>query len=138
MSRILSIDYGTKRVGLAVTDNLQLIATALEMVETKNIVAFLKAYLQKEEVEAFVLGLPKNLDNHDTDSTAAVLRFKTQLESLFPDKKVHLIDERFSSKIAVQTMVAGGMKKKDRQVKGNVDKISAVILLQSFMESKAF
>lgn len=138
MSRILSIDYGTKRVGLAVTDNLQLIATALEMVETKNIVAFLKAYLQKEEVEAFVLGLPKNLDNHDTDSTAAVLRFKTQLESLFPDKKIHLIDERFSSKIAVQTMVAGGMKKKDRQVKGNVDKISAVILLQSFMESKAF
>jgi putative holliday junction resolvase len=138
MSRILSIDYGTKRVGVAVTDNLQLIATALEMVETKNIVAFLKAYLQKEEVEAFVLGLPKNLDNHDTDSTAAVLRFKTQLESLFPDKKIHLIDERFSSKIAVQTMVAGGMKKKDRQVKGNVDKISAVILLQSFMESKGF
>lgn len=138
MSRILSIDYGTKRVGLAVTDNLQLIATALEMVETKNIVAFLKAYLQKEEVEAFVLGLPKNLDNHDTDSTAAVLRFKAQLENLFPDKKIHLIDERFSSKIAVQTMVAGGMKKKDRQVKGNVDKISAVILLQSFMESKAF
>jgi putative Holliday junction resolvase len=138
MSRILSIDYGTKRVGLAVTDNLQIIATALEMVETKNIIAFLKVYLQKEDIEAFVLGLPKNLDNQDTDSTTAVLRFKTQLESLFPDKKIHLIDERFSSKIAVQTMVAGGMKKKDRQVKGNVDKISAVILLQSFMESKSF
>ncbi len=136
MGRILSIDYGTKRVGIAVTDPLQLIANALTTVETSKLIEFLKNYVQKEGVEAFVLGFPKNLDNTATDSTAAVLRFKIQLEKLFPDKLVHLIDERFTSKIAVQSMVAGGMKKKDRRQKGNIDKVSAVLLLQSFMEQK--
>jgi putative Holliday junction resolvase len=136
MARIISIDYGTKRVGLAVTDPLQIIATALDMVAAKDVLVFLKNYCAKEEVESFVLGLPMNLDTSDTHGTNPVLQFKKQLEKQFPDKPVHLLDERFTSKIAVQAMVAGGMKKKDRQVKGNVDKVSAVIILQDFMNRK--
>jgi putative Holliday junction resolvase len=136
MARILSIDYGLKRVGLAVTDNLQIIATALETVPTTTLMAYLQQYCQKEEVESFVLGLPQNLDTTDTDSTKAVLSFKEKLAITFPNKPIHMIDERFTSKMAVQAMVAGGMKKKDRQQKGNIDKISAVIILQDFMNRR--
>ena len=136
MARIISIDYGVKRVGLAVTDPLQIIATVLDMVEAKNVLVFLKNYCEKEEVEAFVLGLPMNLDTSDTHNTNHVLLFKLQLEKLFPNKPVHLLDERFTSKIAVRAMVAGGMKKKDRKIKGNVDKVSAVIILQDFMNRR--
>jgi putative Holliday junction resolvase len=133
MARIISIDYGTKRVGLAVTDPLQIIATPLDTIHAKDVIAFLEKYCLQEEVESFVLGLPKNLDTSDTHNTAHVLQFKKVLEKKFPTIPIYLVDERYTSKMAMQAMVAGGMKKKDRKIKGNVDKVSAVIILQGFM-----
>jgi putative Holliday junction resolvase len=134
LPRILAIDYGAKRTGLAVTDPSKIIASALETVPTDKLLDYLKKYTQTEVVEAFVVGMPKNLDGTTTDGTAYVERFVVELKNIFPEIPIHLHDERFTSKMAVQTMIAGGMKKKDRQVKGNIDKISAVIILQSFME----
>lgn len=136
MGRIVGIDYGTKRVGLSVTDSLQLIATTLETVHSKDVIKFLQDYDKEEGIEAFALGMPKNLDNTATNNTIHVQNFKKQLAKAFPDKKIHEIDERFTSSIAQQTMIAGGMKKKDRQNKANVDKISAVLILQTYMEMK--
>ena len=136
MARILAIDYGNKRTGLAVTDPLQIIASGLETVPTHTLVAFLKNYFQKEAVEALVLGMPKRLDNTDTDTTASVKALAKRLQKEFPEVPLHLVDERFTSKIAQQTMLAGGLKKKDRQVKGNVDKISATLILQTFLERR--
>jgi len=136
MGRLLAIDYGVKRVGIAVTDPLQIIATALETVHAKDVLAYLKTYNQNEPIEAFVVGMPKRLDNTATSNTPFVERFVKQLQIQFPGKPIHLIDERFTSKTALQTMIAGGMKKKDRRDKANVDKISAVIILQMYMESK--
>lgn len=135
MGRILAIDYGGKRTGLAVTDPLQLISTALETVRSHELISYLKRYLQQEKVDAFVVGMPKKLDNTDTNGTLLVNRFLVVLKKEFADMPVHLIDERFTSKMAMDTMIAGGMKKKDRRIKGNIDKISAVIILQSYMES---
>lgn len=135
VGRILAIDYGKKRTGLAVTDSLRIIATALETVETSSLLNYLKLYLQKETVDEFVIGMPKTLKNEDSENAPLVRKFIVELKNAFPDKPVHEADERFTSSIAQQTMISGGMKKKDRQVKGNVDKISAVIILQSFMES---
>jgi putative holliday junction resolvase len=136
MGRIVAIDYGAKRVGIAVTDPLQIIATSLETVAAKDVLVYLKNYDQAENIEAFVVGMPKRLDNTATSNTPLVERFVKQLQAQFPDKAVHLIDERFTSKTALQTMIAGGMKKKDRRDKANVDKISAVIILQTYMQSK--
>lgn len=135
--RILAIDYGSKRVGLAVTDPLQIIASPLETVPRHQLMTFLKNYLATEPVECFVMGLPVKLDNSPGDIYHLVMQFKGQLEKGFPDIPVHLIDERFTSKMAQDAMIRGGMKKKDRQDKTNVDRISAAILLQSFMESRA-
>jgi putative holliday junction resolvase len=134
MGRIVAIDYGSKRVGVAVTDPLKIIATPLDTIHSKDIITFLKKYDQKENIELFVLGLPKKLDNSDTNNTQLVLNFEKSLQKNFPDKKIYFIDERFTSKMALQTMISGGMKKKERQDKSNVDKISAVIILQSFLE----
>lgn len=134
MSRILAIDYGGKRTGLAVTDPLQIIATALETVPSGEVISYLKRYLQKEPVESFVVGMPKRLDNTDTNGTILVNRFLVVLKKEFPDMPIHLIDERFTSRMALDAMLAGGMKKKDRRNKANVDKISAVIILQSYLE----
>jgi putative holliday junction resolvase len=136
MGRIVAIDYGAKRVGIAVTDPLQIIATALETVPAKEVLAYLKNYDQAENIEAFVVGMPRRLDNTATSNTPLVERFIKQLQAQFSDKPIHLIDERFTSKTALQTMIAGGMKKKDRRDKANVDKISAVIILQTYMQSK--
>ena len=136
MARILAIDYGNKRTGLAVTDPLQIIASGLETVPTHTLVAYLKNYFQKEAVEALVLGMPKRLDNTDTDTTASVKALAKRLQKEFPEVPLHLVDERFTSKIAQQTMLAGGLKKKDRQNKGTVDMVSATIILQSYLESK--
>jgi putative Holliday junction resolvase len=136
MGRILSIDYGLKRTGIAVSDPMRIIATALETVESAKLIPFLKAYFQKEPVDELVLGLPKRLNNTDTDMTPFVNQLAEQLRISFPDKPLTLVDERFTSSIALQTMIAGGMKKKDRQVKGNVDKISATIILQDYMLTK--
>ena len=134
--RILAIDYGTKRVGLAVTDPLKIIASALETVHSKDVIDFLKAYLDVEEVEAFVVGMPVNLDGEDTNNTPHVKGFVKNLQKTFPHVPVHLHDERFTSKIALQTMISSGYSKKDRREKGNIDKISAVIILQSYMEKE--
>jgi putative Holliday junction resolvase len=136
MGRLVAIDYGSKRVGVAVTDPLQIIATALETVSAKEIISFLKNYRQAEDIEAFIVGMPKRLDNTASSNAPLVEKFVKQLQQQFPGTPVHLVDERFTSKIAFQTMIDGGMKKKDRRDKSNVDKISAVIILQSFMESK--
>jgi putative holliday junction resolvase len=136
MGRILAIDYGSKRVGLAVTDPLQIIATALDTVHSKDVIAYLKAYEAREGIEAFVVGMPKRLDNTDTNATALVQAFVKNLQKNFPSIPLHLHDERFTSAMALQTMIAGGMKKKDRREKANVDKISATIILQSFLEQK--
>ncbi len=136
MARILSIDYGTKRVGLAVTDPLKIIATALDTVHSKDVIQYLKNYCLQEAVETFVVGMPKRLDNTDTNNTQFVEIFVKQLAKHFPEMPIHLHDERFTSVMALQSMIAGGTSKKDRRVKGNIDKVSAVIILQSFMESK--
>jgi putative holliday junction resolvase len=134
MGRILAIDYGLKRTGLAVTDPLRIIATALDTVETVELINYLKKYFQKEAVTKVVIGLPKQMDNTDSQIAPEVRKFVKAFENTFPDKSIQTVDERFTSKIAQQAMISGGMKKKDRQVKGNVDKISAVLILQSFMQ----
>jgi putative holliday junction resolvase len=135
MGRVLGIDYGTKRTGIAVTDSLRIIATPLETVPSTELLNYLKTYLQKETVDEFVVGMPKTLKNEDSAIAPLVRKFIEELKTTFPDKPVHLADERFTSSIAMRAMIDGGMKKKDRQVKGNVDKISATIILQSFMET---
>lgn len=136
MGRILAIDYGTKRTGLAVTDPLQIISTALETIPTDNLITYLKNYFQKEPVDEIVMGLPKQMNNTDSATAPEVRKMADLLAVAFPKVPIKFVDERFTSKIALQTMVTGGMKKKDRRVKGNVDKISATLILQSYMESK--
>lgn len=136
MGRILAIDYGVKRTGLAVTDPLRIIATALDTVETSGLIEFLKKYFQKESVDEIVIGMPKQLNNQDSETAPAVRKFVEIFKNTFPEKPVNLADERFTSSMAQRVMIEGGMKKKDRQVKGNVDKISATIILQSYMETK--
>ncbi|HTJ51852.1 MAG TPA: Holliday junction resolvase RuvX [Cyclobacteriaceae bacterium] len=135
MGRVLAIDYGKKRTGIAVTDPLRIIATALDTVSTSELLPFLKTYLQKETVDEFVVGMPKTLSNEDSETAPLVRQFVETLKKNFPDKPVHLADERFTSSMAKRTMIDGGMKKKDRQIKGNVDKISATIILQSFLDT---
>lgn len=134
MGRILAIDFGLKRTGLAVTDPLRIIATALDMVETPKLMDYLKKYFQSQEVEKVIIGLPKRLNNTDSEIAPEVRKFIEKFKSAFPDKPIQTVDERFTSSMAQQAMIAGGMKKKDRQVKGNVDKISAVLILQSYMQ----
>ena len=136
MPRIVSIDYGAKRTGIAVTDPLQIIATALETVRSHDLLEFLKTYSNTQTIESFVVGMPKNLDNTDTNNTPLVKTFIKHLKKAFPELPVYEHDERFTSKIALQSMIASGTKKSDRRDKGNIDKVSAVIILQSFLENK--
>lgn len=138
MGRVLAIDYGKKRTGLAVTDPLKIIATALDTVATPDLLKYLKDYTMKETVEQIVLGLPVNLNSQDTNITAAVRVFADTLKANFANIPVHFYDERFTSKMALQSMIDAGTKKKDRREKGNLDKISAVIILQSFLSSNKF
>jgi len=135
MGRVLAIDYGKKRTGIAVTDPLRIIATPLDTYPTNELLKILKAYLLKEQVDEFVIGMPKTLMNEDSETAPLVRKFVEELKKTFPDKPVHLADERFTSSMAKRAMIDGGMSKKDRQVKGNVDKISATIILQSFMDT---
>ncbi len=135
MSRILCIDYGKKRTGIAVTDPLKIIASALITVETKDIFPFLKNYFQKEEVEQVLIGEPKNWDESDTHATPLVHQFIQKFKKDFPLMKIETVDERYTSKLASQAMVEMGMKKKDRQKKGNVDQIAATIMLQEYLRS---
>lgn len=137
MGRILAIDLGTKRTGLAVTDSLKLIANPMETIPTHQLEEFLKKYLSKEDVETIVIGLPKRLDNTDNEMTPRVMALKSRLAKLFPMLNLALVDERFTSKIALQTMIDMGSKKKDRREKeGNLDKISATIILQSYLQQQ--
>ncbi len=135
MSRILAIDYGAKRTGLAVTDPMGIIATALDVVASHQLEQYLKDYFVKEEVLRVVIGMPKNTDGTATNATPLVQAFINRFKKVFPAKELILHDERFTSKMALAAMIAGGMKKKDRRVKGNVDKVSATIILQSYLES---
>ncbi len=138
MPRLLAIDYGSKRTGLAVTDPLKLIATALETVRSHQLLDYLKKYAGAEEVEAFVVGMPLQPDGSETNNTPLVRGFLKKLQAAFPDKPVYTHDERYTSVMAMQAMIASGTKKSDRRDKGNIDKISATILLQSFMESREY
>ena len=131
--RVLCLDYGKKRTGIAVTDVLRIIATPLETIPSDDLLKFLSTYLQKEGVDEFVVGMPKTLTNEDSENAPRVRAFVEELKKTFPDKPVHLADERFTSSMAKQAMIDGGMKKKDRRDKANVDKISATIILQSFL-----
>lgn len=133
MGRILAIDYGKKRTGLAVTDPLKIIASPLETVPTNQAIDYFKKYEQSEGIELFVIGMPKDLRNKDTDSTASVRSFITLLQKNFPGKEIVEVDERFTSKMAFDAMLAGGMKKKERRKKENVDKLSATLILQSYL-----
>ena len=135
MARILCIDYGLKRTGIAVTDPLQIIATGLTTVDSKELISFLKKYFQQENVELIVIGEPKNLDDSDTHATPLVNAIILKLKKEFPQIPVKTVDERFTSKLAKQAMIEMGMKKKDRRNKRTVDEIAAAIMLQEYMLS---
>jgi putative Holliday junction resolvase len=136
MSKILAIDYGQKRVGIAVTDDLQIIASGLTTVHSKDVIAFLEDYFAKNNVECIVVGDPKDLKNNPAESARFIEPFVKHLSRKFPNIKIERVDERFTSKMAFQTMIDSGLKKKARQNKALVDEISATIILQSFLEQK--
>jgi putative Holliday junction resolvase len=136
MGRILAIDFGFKRSGLAITDPMQMIASPHETISSRDLLSYIRSYSAKEPLDAIVIGMPKNLKGKDTDTTAAVTKFIKLLKKALPDIPVYEEDERFTSAIAHREMISGGMSKKDRRVKGNVDKISATLILQSFLERR--
>ena len=132
--RVMAFDYGTKRIGIAVTDPMQIIATGLDTIHPNAIIEFLKKYLQAEQVERFVVGEPKQMDNTPSQSAPHVKGFVGLLRKTFPDIPIEMLDERFTSKMASAAIAQSGMNKKDRQNKALVDNVSAVILLQSWMD----
>lgn len=136
MARVLAIDYGQKRTGIAVTDNLQMIANGLTTVETKNLETWIADYTSKEDVETFVVGYPRQTNGEDSENMKRITPFVNRLRKLYPDKKIEMYDERFTSVLAHQTMLASGIGKKARQNKALVDQISATIILQDYLESK--
>ena len=136
MARILAIDYGMKRTGLAVTDALQIIASGLTTVNTNELLPFLKDYISKEPVELFIVGEPKQMDNTASESETLIAPFLKKLEQQFPHIPIQRVDERFTSKMAFQTMIDSGLKKNQRKNKALVDEISATLILQSYLYSK--
>ena len=130
MGRLIGIDYGRKRVGIAVTDPERIIASGLATVGSHEIFSFLSDYIQKEEVDAFVVGMPRQMNNELSESASFVKAFISGLSRKFPDKKIHLADERFTSVMAKRAMIDGGLKKKKRQDKSLVDSVSAALILQ--------
>ncbi|MBR5610855.1 MAG: Holliday junction resolvase RuvX [Bacteroidales bacterium] len=136
MKRIIGIDYGKKRVGVAVSDPLMIFASPLETVPTANIINYLKTYTSREEVEKFVVGYPVNMDNKPSEAAQYVDVFLKQLKKAFPNIPVVLEDERFTSVLAFQSLIDSGVKKMDRRDKAAVDKVSAAIILQTFMDRK--
>ncbi len=136
MARIVGIDYGLKRCGIAVTDEFQLIASALTTIETPKLFEFLKTYFEKEKVEKVVVGDPKDLRGNDTHGTAPVKNFVYQFQKKFPTMELILVDERFTSKMASQAILMSGVKKTERQNKGLIDQVSATIILQYYMGMK--
>ncbi|RED44010.1 putative Holliday junction resolvase [Winogradskyella eximia] len=138
MGRILAIDYGTKRTGIAVTDEMQIIASGLTTVDTKELLEFLKNYTTKEKVEKIVVGLPKQMDNTASESEVYIQKFLIQLAKAIPNIPVDRVDERFTSKMAFQSMIDSGLKKKQRKNKALIDEISATLILQSYLSSNLF
>lgn len=134
MGRILAIDYGRKRTGLAVTDTMQIIASKLETVPSHEIFSFLKNYIQKEPVERIIVGYPLQMNNEASEAVLYINPFLKRLVKEYPDMPVEQVDERFTSKMAFQTMIDAGLKKKDRQNKATVDAVSATIMLQAYLE----
>ncbi|PWH83006.1 Holliday junction resolvase RuvX [Algibacter marinivivus] len=136
MARILAIDFGTKRTGIAVTDELQIIASGLTTVNTKELLSFLKDYISKESVELFLVGEPKQMDNTASESEVHITSFIDKLEKVIPSIPIIRVDERFTSKMAFQTMIDSGLKKNQRKNKALIDQISATLILQSYLYSK--
>ena len=135
MARILAFDYGEKRTGIAVTDELQIIASGLTTVDTKQLFSFITNYLKKEQVELFVVGEPKQMNNTPSESEALISVFVTKLGQTFPKIPIKRIDERFTSKMAFQSMIDSGLKKKHRQNKALIDEISATLILQTYLST---
>ncbi|WP_455587540.1 Holliday junction resolvase RuvX [Bacteroides sp.] len=138
MSRILAIDYGRKRTGLAVSDTMQIIANGLTTIPTHELLDFITGYVQKEPVERIIVGLPKQMNNEASESMKYIEPFVRSLKKKLPEIPVEFVDERFTSVLAHRTMLEAGLKKKDRQNKALVDEISATIILQTYLESKRF
>ena len=138
MGRILAIDYGRKRTGIAVTDPMQIIASGLTTVPTHQLMDFLLKYMAQEPVERIIVGHPKQMNNQESENMRNIVPFVNQLRKKIPDIPVEFVDERFTSVLAHQAMLDGGLKKKDRQNKALVDEISATIILQSYLESKKY
>ena len=135
MGRIIAIDYGRKRTGLAVSDSMRLIAGALTTLPGDKVIDFLREYISKESVDLFVLGEPKQMNNQPSENMQWVLLFKNQLQKAFPEIEIKMVDERFTSVLAHRAMLDGGMKKKDRRNKEIVDQLSATIILQTYLET---
>ncbi len=136
MARILSIDYGQKRTGIAVTDDFQIIASGLTTIPSAELISFLKTYFSKENVETVIIGEPKQMNGLPSESTEIIEKFIVQFQTEFPTIKMERVDERFTSKMAFQTMIDSGLKKKQRQNKGLIDEIAATILLQDYLNYK--
>jgi putative Holliday junction resolvase len=136
MPRLMAFDYGTKRIGIAVTDPLQIIATGLDTIHPNAIIDYLKKYMLTEQIERFIVGEPKQMDNTPSQSAQHVRGFVNLLKKTFPHVPISMLDERFTSKMATAAILASGRNKKDRQDKGLVDTVSATILLQGWMESQ--
>jgi putative Holliday junction resolvase len=137
MGRIIGIDYGLKRIGLAVTDPLQIFASPLITVSPAEFDNYIADYLKTDEVDAFVIGYPVQMNNQPSTSVTYINPFIKKLKKTYPEKHIYLADERFTSQMALRTMIEGGVKKKDRQDKSMVDKISASIILQSFLDNRS-
>lgn len=137
MPRILAIDYGLKRTGLAVTDPLQIIASGLTTVDSQKLIPFLKDYFQRETVELIIIGEPKNWDESDTHATPLVKAIIKRLQKEFPTIPLQTVDERYTSKMAKQSMLEMGLKKKERRNKALVDEIAATIMLQEYLQSRS-
>ncbi len=136
--RIMAFDYGTKRVGIAVTDPLQLIATALDTVHAKDVLDYVRVYADKEDIAAFVVGMPRQMDGTESESAQHVRGFTRSLRRAFPGVPIETVDERFTSKMASASIAQSGLTKKKRREKGLVDSVSAVLILQSYLEKRAF
>jgi len=136
LARILALDYGTIRTGIAVTDELQIIASGLTTVNTKSIFSFLTSYLKNENVELFIIGEPKQMNNSESESEQYIKPFIEKLKLTFPKIPIKRVDERFTSKMALQSMIDSGLKKKQRQNKALIDEISATLILQTYLQSK--
>lgn len=137
MPRVLAIDFGTKRTGIAVTDEMQIIASGLTTVETKDLLTFVTDYCKKEKVETIVVGEPKQMNNQVSESEQHIQQFLEQLQIALPTVAIERVDERFTSKMAFQTMIDSGLKKGQRKNKGLIDEISATIILQTYLERKS-